>query len=129
MADQQQSWATICGGTPPELNVRRLQIGDRFVQTADLRVATERCFLADDRGMCADKHVGGSCRKLYRCDGAVLDIKSKVKETIVRACWQSSTQEWRPLTNISFALGVPRMQEVQELCGPSLPSSLIRIQI
>ena len=58
MADQQQSWATICGGTPPELNVRRLQIGDRFVQTADLRVATERCFLADDREMCADKRVG-----------------------------------------------------------------------
>ena len=85
MADQQQSWATICGGTPPELNVRRLQIGDRFVQTADLRVATERCFLADDRGMCADKRVGGSRGKLYRCDGAVFDIKSKAKETIVRA--------------------------------------------
>ena len=128
MADQQQSWATICGGTPPELNVRRLQIGDRFVQTADLRVATERCFLADDRGMCADKRVGGSRGKLYRCDGAVLDIKSKAKETIVRACWQSSTQEWRSLTNVRYALGVPRMQ-VQELCGPRLPSSLIRIQI
>ena len=97
MADQQQSWATICGGTPPELKVRRLQIGDRFVQTADFRVATERCFLADDRGMCADKRVGGSRGKLYRCDGAVLDIKSKAKETIVRAYWQSSTQEWRSL--------------------------------
>ena len=129
MADQQQSWATIiCGGTPPELNVRRLQIGDRFVQTADLRVATERCFLADDRGMCADKRVGGSRGKRYRCDGAVLDIKSKAKETIVRACWQSSMQEWRSLTNVRYALGVPRMQ-VQELCGPRLPSSLIRIQI
>ena len=44
MADQQQSWATTCGGAPPELD--GLQIGDRFVQTADLRVATERCFLA-----------------------------------------------------------------------------------
>ena len=128
MADQQQSWATICGGTPPELNVRRLQIGDRFVQTVDLRVATERRFLADDRGMCADKRVGGSRGKLYRCDGAVLDIKSTAKETIVRACWQSSTQEWRSLTNVRYALGVPRMQ-VQELCGPRLPSSLIRIQI
>ena len=128
MADQQQSWATICGGTPPELIVRRLQIGDRFVQTADLRVATERCFLADDRGMCADKRVGGSRGKLYRCDGAVLDIKSKAKETIVRPCWQSSTQEWRSLTNVRYALGVPRMQ-VQELCGPRLPSSSIRIQI
>ena len=128
MADQQQSWATICGGTLPELNVRRLQIGDRFVQTADLRVATERCFLADDRSMCAEKRVEGSRGKLYRCDGAVLDIKSKAKETIVSACWQSSTQEWRSLTNIRYALGVPRMQ-VQELCGPRLPSSLIRIQI
>ena len=128
MADQQQSWATICGSTPPELKVRRLQVGDRFVQTADLRVATERCFLADDRGMCADKRVGGYRGKLYRCDGAVLDIKSKAKETIVRAYWQSSTQEWRSLTNIRYALGVPRMQ-VQELCGPRLPSSLIRIQI
>ena len=128
MGDQQQSWATICGSTPPELNVRRLQIGDRFVQTADLRLATERCFLADDRGMCADKRVGGSRGKLYRCDGAVLDIKSKARETIIRACWKSSTQEWRSLTNVRYALGVPRMQ-VQELCGPRLPSSLIRIQI
>ena len=50
-------------------------------------MATERCFLADDRGMCADKRVGGSRGKLYRCDGVVLDIKSKAKETIVRACW------------------------------------------
>ena len=91
-------------------------------------MATERCFLADDRGMCADKRVGGSRRKLYRCDGAILDIKSKAKETIVRACWQSSTQEWRSLTNIRYALGVPRMQ-VHELCGPRLPSSLFRIQI
>ena len=106
------------------LNVRRLQIGDRFVQTADLRVATERCFLADGRGMCADKRVGGSRGKLYRYDGAVLDIKSKAKETIVRACPQSSTQEWRSLTNVRYALGVPRMQ-VQELCGPRLPSLLI----
>ena len=81
MADQQQSWATICGGAPPELNVRRLQIGDRFVRTADLRVATERCFLADGRGMCADERVGGSRGKLYRCDGAVLDVISKAKET------------------------------------------------
>ena len=81
MADQQQSWATTCGGAPPELNVRRLQIGDRFVQTADLRVATEQCFLTDDRGMCADERVGGSRGKLDRCDGAVFDVKSKAKET------------------------------------------------
>ena len=67
-------------------------------------MATERCFLADDRGMCADKRVGGSRGKLYRCDGAVLDIKSKAKETIVRAYWQSSTQEWRSLTNIPGTL-------------------------
>ena len=60
--------------------------------------------------MCADKRVGGSRGKLYRCDGAVLDIKSKAKETIVRACRQSSTQEWRSLTNVRYALGVPRMQ-------------------
>ena len=61
MADQQQSWASTCGGAPPELNVRRLQVLDnRFVQTPDLRVATERCFLADSRGMRAEKRVGGS---------------------------------------------------------------------
>ena len=44
-------------------------------------MATERCFLADGNGMCADKRVGGSRGKLYRCDGAVLDAKSKAKET------------------------------------------------
>ena len=31
--------------------------------------------------MCADERVGGSRGKLYRCDGAVLDVKSKAKET------------------------------------------------
>ena len=62
MARRQQSWATICGSAPPELNVRRLQKGDRrFAQTAGLRVATERCFLADGRGLCSNTHVGGSC--------------------------------------------------------------------
>ena len=44
-------------------------------------MATERCFLADGRGMCADERVGGSRGKLYRCDGAVLDVISKAKET------------------------------------------------
>ena len=44
-------------------------------------MAMERCVLADDRGMCADKRVVGSRGKLYRCDGAVLGIKSKAKET------------------------------------------------
>ena len=106
IANHSQSWATICGGAPPELNVRRLQIDDRFVQTADLRVATERRFLAENRGMCADKRVGGSRGKLYRCDGAVFDVKSKAKETrgcraLVRACWQSSTQEWKA-TEVSY---------------------------
>ena len=60
MAGEQQSWATIYGGAPPELNVRRLQKEDRFARMADLRVATERCFLADGRGLCVDKRVGGS---------------------------------------------------------------------
>ena len=55
MAGQQQPWATICGGAPPELDVRRLQEGDMFAQTTDLHVATERCFLADSRGIRADK--------------------------------------------------------------------------
>ena len=32
---------------------------DRFAQTVDLRVAIERYFLGDGRGMCADKRVGG----------------------------------------------------------------------
>ena len=69
-------------------------------------MATERCFLADDRGMCADKRVGGSRGKLYRCDGAVFDVKSKAKETrgcqaLVRACWQSSTQAWK-VTVVSY---------------------------
>ena len=44
-------------------------------------MATERCFLADGRGVCADKRLGRSRGKLYRCDGAVLDVKSKAKET------------------------------------------------
>ena len=135
MADQQQSWATTCGGAPPELNVRRLQVGDRFVQTADLRVATERCFLADGRGMRADKRVGGSRGKLYRCDGAVFDVKCKAKET--RGCQafvhvgnprRKNGRSQRPLMNIRYALGVPKMQ-AQELCRLRLPNSSTRIQV
>ena len=58
---------------------------------------------------------------------------SKVKlRKLVCACWQSSTQEWK-VTEVSYehtlcSGGTKRMQ-VQELCGPRLPSSLIRIQI
>ena len=36
--------------------------------------------------MCADKRVGGSRGKLYRCDGAVLDVKSKAKEILNSSC-------------------------------------------
>ena len=43
-------------------------------------MATERGYLADDRGMRADERVGGSRGKLYRCDGAVFDVKCKAKE-------------------------------------------------
>ena len=50
--------------------------------------------------MCADKRVGGSRGKLYRCDGAVFDVKSKAKK-LVRACWQSSTQEWK-VTDVCY---------------------------
>ena len=56
--------------------------------------------------MCADKRVRGSRGKLYRCDGAVFDVKSKAKKSrdcqaLVRACWQSSTQEWK-VTEVSY---------------------------
>ena len=56
--------------------------------------------------MCADKRGGGSRGKLYRCDGTVFDVKNKAKETqgcqaLVRACWQSSTQEWK-VTKVSY---------------------------
>ena len=82
--------------------------------------------------MCADKCVGGSGAKLYRCDGAAFDVDSKAKGTrgcqaLVGACWQSSTKIGRlhmSLTNIRHALVVPRMQ-VRELCSPMLPSSLV----
>ena len=82
--------------------------------------------------MCADKCVGGSGAKLYRCDGAAFDVDSKAKGTrgcqaLVGACWQSSTKIGRlhmSLTNIRHALVVPRMQ-VRELCSPRLPSSLV----
>ena len=47
-------------------------------------MATECCFLADGRGMYADKRVGESCAKLYRCDGAVFDVDCKVK--VIRGC-------------------------------------------
>ena len=84
MASQQQSCATTGGSAPPALNVRCLPKGDRLAQTADLRVATECCFLADGRGMYVDKRVGESCAKLYRCDGAVFDVDSKAKA--IRGC-------------------------------------------
>ena len=76
----------LCGAARAQRKVS-LQEGDRFALTADLRVATERCFLADGRGMCADKRVGGS--------GA----SCKAKETrgcqvLARACRQLSTREW-----------------------------------
>ena len=42
---------------PPELIVSCLQKGDIFVQAADILVATDQCFLADDRGIGTDKRV------------------------------------------------------------------------
>ena len=71
-------------------------------------MATERCFLADSRGMCADKRVGGYRGKLYRCDGAVLDIKSKAKGTssCMLAILASRMEGYRGLLmNIRYALG------------------------
>ena len=62
--------ATTSGGAPPELNVKRLQKGHRFAQTADFRVAIERCVLTDSTDMCTDKRVEGSRAKVYRCAGA-----------------------------------------------------------
>ena len=58
MAGQQQSGVTICGGAPPELNIRRLQKEDMLLaQTADLPVATGRCFLADGIDLYAAKRM------------------------------------------------------------------------
>ena len=54
----------LCCGAPPELNVRRLQKGDRFlVQMVDLPVVTERCFLVDGKGLCTDDRVRGFCAR------------------------------------------------------------------
>ena len=74
MADQLQSWRLpVSGGAPPELNVKRLQKGHRFAQTADI----ERYVLTDGTEMCTDKRVEGSRAKVYRCDGAPFTLFSR----------------------------------------------------
>ena len=89
---------------PAGLNVRRVQVGDKFSKTVELRTAVERCFRADGRGCRADVRVTGSRTKLYRCDGAVYDLKNTDKEerrkttgcqALVRACMQMKTLEWK----------------------------------
>ena len=65
---------------PTGLNVRRVQVGDRFSKTVELRTAVERCFRADRRGCRADLRVTGSRSKLYRYDAAVYDLKATDKE-------------------------------------------------
>ena len=89
---------------PVGLNVCRVQVGDKFSKTIELRTAVERCFRADGRGCRADLRVTGSRTKLYRCDGAVYDLKATDKEerrqttgcqALVRAYMQTKTQEWK----------------------------------
>lgn len=45
----------------------------------DLRLAAERSFMKDGRGMKADKRVGGGKSMLYRCAGVEWDAKRKSK--------------------------------------------------
>ena len=98
-------------------------------------MALKSFFLTDDRGRCADKRMGGSRAKLHRCDGGIFYVESKAKLTqgcqaLVRDCChlQKNGRLHRSRTNVRFALVIPRMQ-VQEPCGPRLPSSFIRIEI
>ena len=81
----------------------------------------------------ATKRVGGSRAKLYRCEGAVFDVKSesegnsKLPGSSYILATSFKIMEIYLITNIRYALVVPRMQ-VQEFCSPRLPRSFIRIE-
>ena len=60
----------------PAVNAQRIQVNDRFAQTADLRIAAQRSFMIDGRTVWADERGSGSKSKLYRCSGATFDAKA-----------------------------------------------------
>ncbi|CAB1098768.1 unnamed protein product [Ectocarpus sp. CCAP 1310/34] len=60
--------------TPQPLHAPRPKIGESSVE---LRVASERAMLRDNRTMIADARGGGGHAKLYRCSGAIIEKGSK----------------------------------------------------
>ena len=80
----------------PAVNARRIQVNDKFTQTADLRIAAQRSFVIDGRTVWADARGSGSKSKLYRCSGATFnanangDIRKVTKgcPALIRACKQ-----------------------------------------
>ena len=87
----------------PAVNAQRIQVNDRFAQTADLRIAAQRSFMIDGRTVWADLRGSGSKSKLYRYSGGIFDAKAngglkKVTKgcpALIRACKQSVTNEWK----------------------------------
>ncbi|CAB1114471.1 unnamed protein product [Ectocarpus sp. CCAP 1310/34] len=63
--------------TPQPLYAPRPKIGDCFSSSVELRVASERAMLRDNRTMIADARGGGGHAKLYRCSGAIIEKGSK----------------------------------------------------
>ena len=87
----------------PAMNAQRIQVNDKFAQTADLRIAAQQSFMVSGRTVWADERGSGSKSKLYRCSGATFNTKAngdirkatKGYPALIRACKQSVTNEWK----------------------------------
>ena len=49
----------------PAVNAQRIQVNEKFAQTADLRIAAQRSFMIDGRTVWADERGSDSKSKLY----------------------------------------------------------------
>ena len=49
------------------VNNQHIQVNDKFAQTTDLRIASQRSFMIDGRTVWADERGSGYKSKLYRC--------------------------------------------------------------
>ena len=79
----------------PAVNAKRIQVNDKFAQTADFRITAQRSFMIDGRTVWADERGSGSKSKLHLCSGVILNAKAngdlrKVSKGSpeVRACKQ-----------------------------------------
>ena len=60
----------------PAVKAQRIQVNDKFAQTADLRITAHRSSMIDARTVRADERGSGFKSKLYGCSEATFDAKA-----------------------------------------------------